>query len=228
MKERHLLSAILLALLLLCSWPITTAAQTPDRVTPANEGVCEGLKAAGVTSGLYGLCVAYCEALDCPDPSVGPKKLSAQCRAQSPTILEAYKRRKTAADPAMPCVKPPGCPCWSAAEIGAIGVSYPPNNVVNYFPNSFPPDSTFSLVENRTATNEFPYGAFQLAGINFSAVNVCQYFNADFAPDAPAPIIRTQEITNSEAAACKVEIDDQLKHLNTNGVNVICAGNLCE
>lgn len=227
MKERHLLSAILLALLLLGSWPITTAAQTPDRVTPANEGVCEGLKAAGVTSGLYGLCVSYCEALDCPDPSVGPKKLSAQCRAQSPTILEAYKQRKTAADPAMPCVKPPGCPCWSAAEIAPIGLTYTPNEVAN-FPNSFPSYSTFALVENRTATNEFPYGAYQLVQIDFSDVNVCRYFNADFAPGAPAPVIRVQEVTNSEAAACKVEIDDQLKHLNTSGVNVICAGNLCE
>ncbi len=38
-------------------------AQTPDGETPANEGVCDELLIA--TPGLYGLCVAYCEALEC-------------------------------------------------------------------------------------------------------------------------------------------------------------------
>lgn len=38
-------------------------AQTPDGETPANEGVCDEL--IGLTPGLYGLCVAFCEAQDC-------------------------------------------------------------------------------------------------------------------------------------------------------------------
>ena len=37
-------------------------ASTPDGETPANEGVCDSLN--GATPGLYGLCVAYCEAQD--------------------------------------------------------------------------------------------------------------------------------------------------------------------
>ncbi len=41
-----------------------TLAQTPDGETPANEGVCDVLQADGTTKGLYGLCVAFCEAQD--------------------------------------------------------------------------------------------------------------------------------------------------------------------
>ena len=44
----------------------TLYAQTPDGETPANEGVCDELMF--YTPGLYGLCVAFCEAQDCvPD-----------------------------------------------------------------------------------------------------------------------------------------------------------------
>lgn len=35
-------------------------ATTPDGVTPAEESVCDGLPGA-----LWGLCVSYCEAMDC-------------------------------------------------------------------------------------------------------------------------------------------------------------------
>lgn len=192
-------------------------ASTSDGIPTANEGVCDGLKEDGVTPGLYGLCVAYCEAIDA-DPNGDPP---------SRAILDAYNRKKTDSDPAMPCVKPPGCPCWSETELGAIGLSYTPN-LVNYFPNIFPTFSTFALVENRVVTDEFPFGAFQVAQIDFSDVNVCRYFNADFAPNLPPPIIRVQEVTDSEAEACKAEIDTQLEFLVTNGVDVICAGNQCE
>ena len=42
----------------------TTIAQTPDGDTPVNEGVCDPLMEDGVTKGLYGLCVAFCESQD--------------------------------------------------------------------------------------------------------------------------------------------------------------------
>ena len=43
------------------------SAQTPDGETPAEEQVCDPLRADGVTKGLYGLCVAFCEAHDIAD-----------------------------------------------------------------------------------------------------------------------------------------------------------------
>ena len=43
---------------------LTSHAGTPDGQTPAVESVCDPLKADGVTHGLYGLCIAFCEAQD--------------------------------------------------------------------------------------------------------------------------------------------------------------------
>jgi len=56
----------LVEVLLGALFPATPPAmdQTPDGETPANEGVCDALQADGTTKGLYGLCVAFCEAQD--------------------------------------------------------------------------------------------------------------------------------------------------------------------
>ena len=108
-------------LLIACTFTGSPAfAQTQDGVTPAEEGVCDALKAAGVTKGLYGLCVAYCEA-----------------EAQSENVLENYNRKRAEDDPEMPCVEPPtaSCPCWTAemlqaardaAKAGMEGAMAPP------------------------------------------------------------------------------------------------------
>ena len=71
-----------------------TLAATPDGVTPANEGVCNVLQASGITPGLYGLCVAYCEAQDLDTFDKEPP---------STKILANYNKRKQASDPTMPC-----------------------------------------------------------------------------------------------------------------------------
>ena len=82
-------------------------AQTPDGETPASEGVCDVL--VDHTPGLYGLCVAYCEAHDADllSPGGDPHTLDTPNRK----ILENYRKRMGAGDPDMPCVQDP-CPCW--------------------------------------------------------------------------------------------------------------------
>lgn len=84
----------------------SSLAQTPDGETPANEGVCDPL--VGGTPGLYGLCVAYCEAQDylTVDPGEPP----------SEKILNAYNKRRNSGDPEMPCIQDP-CPCWSENDL---------------------------------------------------------------------------------------------------------------
>jgi hypothetical protein len=85
-------------------------AQTPDGAAPANEGVCDLLKADGVTKGLYGLCVAFCEAQDMDfwgeltDPPRG-------------RLLELYEKKRGVEDPNMPCIAQNTCPCWTADEV---------------------------------------------------------------------------------------------------------------
>jgi hypothetical protein len=53
----YLMTATLLTVL---AFAPMSVAQTADGVTPAEETVCDDLSGA-----LYGLCVAYCEAMDC-------------------------------------------------------------------------------------------------------------------------------------------------------------------
>ena len=83
-------------------------AQTPDGDTPANEGVCDEL--IGGTPGLYGLCVAYCEAQDLDEFGVA--------RVPNERLLANYDKRKEFSDPDMPCIKAP-CPCWEPTELAA-------------------------------------------------------------------------------------------------------------
>lgn len=99
--------------ILLAGWTLaggSAMAQTPDGETPANEGVCNALQAPGISAGLYGLCVAYCEAQDLNSFDKEPPNTK---------ILDNYNKRKQATDPAMPCVKVP-CPCWSNEEMASI------------------------------------------------------------------------------------------------------------
>ena len=55
---KKLLALIVFSLLL--SFGVTAYSQTPDDMTPAEESICDGLSGAA-----FGLCNAYCEALDC-------------------------------------------------------------------------------------------------------------------------------------------------------------------
>ena len=87
-------------------------ATTPDGETPANEGVCDMLH--GGTPGLYGLCVAYCEAQDLD--------LFGDKETPNNKILANYRKKMRDGDPDMPCIQVP-CPCWTAEELAAIATS---------------------------------------------------------------------------------------------------------
>lgn len=99
-------------------------AQTPDGQTPAGENVCDPLRDDSVTKGLYGLCVAFCEAQDYADEldSITEEELATlESSTSSGRILANYNKRKQDGDPDMPCilVEEP-CPCWSAQELAEI------------------------------------------------------------------------------------------------------------
>ena len=95
-------------------------AQTPDTETPANEGVCDDLM--GGTPGLYGLCVAFCEAQDCEatyDEASGTFEFGSTCKTSNIKLLEKYNQHKGPADPEMPCVTTAAseCQCWTDVEL---------------------------------------------------------------------------------------------------------------
>jgi hypothetical protein len=104
----------------------TAVASTPDGQTPANEGVCDELMADGTTKGLYGLCVAFCEAQDFSDENlfISPEDLIALESSPPPgsRILANYNKRRADSDPEMPCIQvvEGPCPCFNAATVAAI------------------------------------------------------------------------------------------------------------
>ncbi len=58
---RLLLAGVLFTILIFAP---AVMAETPDGQTPAEESVCDGF---GLTGKAWGLCNAYCEAMDCDD-----------------------------------------------------------------------------------------------------------------------------------------------------------------
>ena len=97
------------ALLLICTG--AALAQTPDGETPAEETVCDN-----ETGAAYGLCSAYCEAMDCEtdDPSASATACS--------RVQEKFQQI-TGRD--LPCEVPPQvtCPCVAAFNTFAAVVN---------------------------------------------------------------------------------------------------------
>ena len=100
-------------------------AQTPDGQTPAEETVCDPLKVDGITKGLYGLCVAFCEAQDFADEDEAitqEELLALEADTPSTSILANYNKKRDRADngldPDMPCIKVEApCPCWNEQQV---------------------------------------------------------------------------------------------------------------
>ena len=138
---RDLLILISATFVLVGSLPAT--AQTPDGMTPAEETDCDVL--IGATPGLYGLCVAFCEAHDA-DPS--------DLDVPDQMILEIYNKKMVLDDPPMPCLEPDepqvSCPCWSADELLNV---WPPSdnidlNFVHACANTITDTGTYAALVN--------------------------------------------------------------------------------
>jgi len=103
---------------------LPAAASTPDGQTPAEETICDPLMAEDVSQGLYGLCIAFCEAQDIADeelPITEAELLALQDAAPSGSILNSYNNIKKETDPDMPCIVVDStCPCWTAEELAVI------------------------------------------------------------------------------------------------------------
>lgn len=118
-------------ILILSVYSANAVAKTPDGTTPAEETVCDPLRVEGITKGLYGLCVAFCEARDVTSENIPITEEDYERLIDSmpsDRILENYNKKKSENDPPMPCVKieepDNGCPCFSNEELASIdGVS---------------------------------------------------------------------------------------------------------
>lgn len=116
---RSIYASILTVTLFTMSTP--TMAGTPDGLTPNNEVICDGLKDA--TKGLYGLCIAYCEATDSPEDLSSEAEIAA-LHKHSAKILENYYKKRQVGDPQMPCAThydETACPAWTRDQINSVG-----------------------------------------------------------------------------------------------------------
>ena len=90
----------LIALVTVLLTPISASAQPP-----AEENVCDGLSGAA-----FGLCNAYCEAMDCD--SVAPNANETACLK----VLGNFAKHS---DEPIPCARVV-CPCWDAADVDSL------------------------------------------------------------------------------------------------------------
>ena len=98
-----------------------TLAGTPDGLTPNSEVICDGLK--GATDGLYGLCIAYCEATDSLEDLSSEENITTLPKS-SAQILKYYNEKRQIGDPQMPCVTyydETACPAWTRDQINSVG-----------------------------------------------------------------------------------------------------------
>jgi len=185
------LAAGALALLVSISGIAPVSAQTPDGETPANEGVCDGL--LGMTPGLYGLCVGFCEAQDCEatfDPATGQVTFDASCQPSSPKLLENYNKRSQPGDPPMPCVNvaEDECPCWTEAELDLIADGETEVCVVG---------QTFAIIVGPDGGDPENDGVT----VGLLAPDVCNYLE-----NSPGQVIRNIQLSAPDIQICIASI----------------------
>lgn len=177
MKKNGLFNWVAAALLTgLTMMSGSAVAQTPDGETPANEGVCNVLQ--GGTPGLYGLCVAYCEAQDLDSFDKEPPNTK---------ILANYRKKMQAGDPDMPCIKVP-CPCWSADEMASISG----DGIASACIGS---TNKLQIIDNAPKTH------FAEANVN-AGEERCRYIDRNTSPLT----LRNFSITPAEAASCFADV----------------------
>ena len=195
MRELLILIAVTFAII----GSVPASAQTPDGQTPAEETVCDPL--IGATPGLYGLCVAYCEAHDAD--ILSPYGEPAQLDVPNRMILQNYNSKKADFDPPMPCVQQAegeSCPCWTAGQL--LTILPPSMNIDVNFDNACfndPSQSTLALLEN------FENGRFQSPGIQLSTdlpsfEEFCQITNDGYPGGPPTNILH---VTGEEYESCR-------------------------
>lgn len=139
-------------------------AQTPDGLTPANEGICDSLKADGVTKGLYGLCIAFCEA---HDADLTSNQTIENLDVPNTKILANYRKKMQAGDPDMPCVsKKVECPCNATP----IGTSILYNECVQYETVNEPVVDRLYFSYDSNLGNYYQFDSFFINNANYGGL----------------------------------------------------------
>lgn len=183
-----------LALVAVTLFSVVSIAQPSKEETPANESVCDGL--IGQAPGLYGLCVAFCEAQSCKatyNHTSGEIMLDEKCKPSSPRILANFNKLAGDGGPTMPCVQVEAteCPCWSETELDYIA----DGGTAGCFATSlFGPDSS------AYGKIDFALTSPELSG----SEGTCYYVE-----NTPSAITRYQTITDVQFNTCRKSIEGE-------------------
>lgn len=109
--HRNVVSFLLMIALLAALGAGMAYAKTPDGKTPAEETVCDHLSGSA-----FGLCNAYCEAMDCEllndgDDDTWPKASVAACLRVKANFIKVTGEAVLPCDVCDPNAGQQGCPC---------------------------------------------------------------------------------------------------------------------
>lgn len=168
--------------------------------TAGSESVCDPLKAEGVTKGLYGMCVSFCEGGEYASheaPLTEDELQALAEKAPSGAILRNYNRMKQASDPDMPCIvsaEDDPCPCWSPGELREVSDGVSPDHVaIDYGCNATA--TSIQVFEGQ------PGESYAALSTNRSRLRSCFYNNSATAQE------RVMNLeTEDQAAGCMSQI----------------------
>lgn len=169
-------------------------AQTPDSETPSHEGICDML--IGGSPGLYGLCVAYCEAQDFDQVNTDDPQEVAKA-IPNEKILTNYRKKMQPGDPDMPClVPPPECPCWTEEQIARIGLQTDP-----YVVQCEEKNTRTSIVDLDFAGHSALFSVWI-----YPTVEVCGFVNHGPHPSFPTDTNFGTVVSPEDADICRASI----------------------
>jgi hypothetical protein len=136
---------------ILAVWTIllsgTLYAKTPDGVTPADEAICDLESGAA-----YGLCNAYCEAMDCDGDQTHASATACQ------RVQDRFTQ-KTGRD--LPCLVPPAvCPCYTYDDVAYIAGTFPLPSAFSQFCHNGPSTGAVLFQSIEAAVGDPPPGSF--------------------------------------------------------------------
>lgn len=172
-----------------------------DHVTPEEESVCDEL--AEATPGLYGLCVAYCEALDGPSEiEEGVDIDSLDLEIPHARLLKNYERKMREGDPRMPCVTyTRSCPVWSQEELYEIG-THGWRTQKDYVRVTSQSEDYFDQEAQSSRMNMF--AAVQSRTVDSTTTYVGMFYNRQVS--LGIDIDRTMDLTQSEFESCRQQL----------------------
>ncbi|MFC1827781.1 hypothetical protein ACFLZQ_07635 [Thermodesulfobacteriota bacterium] len=170
----------------------------------AEETQCDFLKGEG--KGLFGLCMAYCEAHDGPaDITTMSEEDLAALNPSSLVLFDLFEKKAGVDGPELPCVNYIGeCPVWTQEELDRIGTlggtflqdhesEQPP-----YWDMYYDSEQVGSLIRHYAQVVAYSYT---------TGIYIGRYISTNTGyPDAE----RVQYITEDEYNACKQQVIDHV------------------